>query len=522
MEVIDIGLSELEPISLNIGDSASSSSTTGLGPGIELLMNDRRRTSSNSVNVNLGDVDSLERELNELSSGISAPSAPTNAASSSSSFFGETTKTLSGLGSMFGLGTSGTSASGTSTPAPAVQEEKSSGIFGFGGNDSKLGSATKDTIGSAKTWDGFTKVSEVPDNDFNAASGIGSNKMSDRDKRRKKRAMIKKLEEWYEKGLTKNNTRFNMDSNFEEVEDEYETVLEEKRKKDSVKLQGWWFMTAINSVEYMNSAFNPFDLNLDGWGEQVAEDIDSYEEIFAELHEKYKGGKLSPELSLLLRIGFSAAVVNFSNKALSSATPGFNDVIKQSPELMKMFTDATVQSMSQQSPGFAFASSMMNKPDQVNTSFGPPPKPVETKTQAPPVRMQFTEQASNRPDISMGRGTMFRESGVDVGAGYADATRPDRSIPTPTPTQPQPTSRAEMRGPQTDIDNILSGLKTKAVNIHEQPQQQQTQPSYNPVINDDSMISISSLKDLQNTQQPKSSRRKNRSDKNMNSISLDI
>ena len=40
-------------------------------------------------------------------------------------------------------------------------------------------------------------------------------------------------------------------------------------------------MTFINSLEYANTAFNPFDLNLDGWGEQVNEDIDSYEEIFS-------------------------------------------------------------------------------------------------------------------------------------------------------------------------------------------------------------------------------------------------
>ena len=32
---------------------------------------------------------------------------------------------------------------------------------------------------------------------------------------------------------------------------------EDKRRKDSVKLQGWWFMTAVNSIEYANSAFNP-------------------------------------------------------------------------------------------------------------------------------------------------------------------------------------------------------------------------------------------------------------------------
>ena len=93
-----------------------------------------------------------------------------------------------------------------------------------------------------------------------------------------------------------------------------------------------------------------FGLNLDGWGEQINEDIESYDEIFSELHDKYKGGKLSPEISLLLRLGFSGAVLNITNKALSTAAPGFNDIIKQSPELMKMFSNATVQSMSNQNP----------------------------------------------------------------------------------------------------------------------------------------------------------------------------
>ena len=114
-----------------------------------------------------------------------------------------------------------------------------------------------------------------------------------------------------------------------------------------------------------------------------------------------------------------------------------------------------------------------------------------------------------RPDIAMGRGSMFRESGVDINAGYENINM------SRAPQQQQ--QRAEMRGPQnTDLDNILAGLKTKTptnMNIHVEPTND----------NDDSMISISSLKDLQNNTIPKKSggnRRKQRSDKNV--ISLDI
>jgi len=194
---------------------------------------------------------------------------------------------------------------------------------------------------------------------------------------------------------------------------------------------------------------------------------------------------MSPELSLLLRLGFSASVIHFSNKALSTAAPGFNDVIKQSPELMRMFTNATVDSMKQSAPGMAFASELLN-----NRTSAPPPAPVDPRTYQKPT-MQYT----NRPDVNMGRG-MFRESGVEIN-GTASVNEPQqRSV------------RPEMSGPKNvDIDNILSGLKTKTVNIENE---------------DDSMISVSSLKDMNNMTMPKKSalRRKNKSDKNV--ISLDI
>jgi len=544
MEVVDFNLNDLEPITLNLDDdigksyggSSGSGANNSLGPGIELLMNDKKRSSSNNVHVDLGELDNLENELNELSSKSTSGGGGSNSSGG--------VKTLSGLSgfasNLFGFGKSS---------AKSSSENMGGGSSGGGGNhdstDSNLGHATKETIGSTKTWDGYAKFNDIPDQRASSSAG-----MSERDRRRKKRHMIKKLEEWSEKGFIKSGNHFTLDSPYDEVEDEYETALEDKRKKDSVKLQGWWFMTFVNSVEYANAAFNPFDINLDGWGEQVSEDIDSYDEIFTELHEKYKGGKMAPELSLLLRLGFSAAMVNFTNKALSSATPGFNDVIKQSPELMKMFTNATVSSMSQQSPGFAFANNLINKPDEIKTSFGPPPAPVETKNQPPLPRpgamggagmgMQYTQPPSaNRQDINMARGNMFSEEGVSIQNNYASTTQQDRNMRPPQQQQhpsQHPMSngggRPEMRGPQNvDIDNILSGLKTRTVNIHENvsssaPVQSQSQShasasAMSSYQEDDSMISIASLKDLHNTNLPKkTSRRKNKSDKN--TISLDI
>ena len=98
----------------------------------------------------------------------------------------------------------------------------------------------------------------------------------------------------------------------------------------------------------------------------------------------------------------------------------------------------------------------------------------------------------------MGRGAMFREEGVDVKNQYQSVNEPPK--------------RPEMRGPQNvDLDDLLSGLKTRDVD----PQQQRRNDD------NDSMVSISSLNDNQNTNLPKRTvKRKQRSDKN--TVSIDI
>jgi hypothetical protein len=432
--------------------SNSSDKTVNFGNGLEYLMNDRKKTSSN-INIDLGELDRLEDELNELND------IPSSRGSSSN------TKSLGGFAqNLFNFNT-----------VPEANDVIP---------DSKLGNATANSVGNASNgFEGFSRMNDTVNEN--------TSKTSDRDKRRKKRMMIKKLDEWNDKGFIKGNN-FNIDSPYEEIEDEYECCLEDKRKKDSIKVQGWWFMTFVNSVEYANSYFDPFDINLDGWGEQVNEDLESYDEIFTELYQKYKGGKMSPELSLLLRLGFSASVINFTNKALSTATPGFNDVIKQSPELMKMFTKATVQSMSQQSPGFNFASNMMSNNDNTNTTYGSPPPPIETKIQPPSQRPLNNMQFSQRPDIRAGRtNTMFREDGVVMNNSYDEIKRP------------------EMKGPQNmDVNKLFPGLK---------PQDVTTKQSEN-----DSIISVSSMKELMDNPSSKPPKKSRRKSSEKNTISLDI
>jgi len=111
--------------------------------------------------------------------------------------------------------------------------------------------------------------------------------------------------------------------------------------------------------------------------------------------------------------------------------------------------------------------------------------------------------SSNRPDLNAARGGSNNNSS-------------NMSAPPPVTVSKRP----DMRGP-TDISNILSGLKTK--NIQMQPSQQPSQQQQSQVVEDKtSTISISDLKELQNDNLPHKSKRRQRSDKNTVSLALDI
>ena len=60
MEIIDIGLSDLDTISMDFGNNSKPS--VNFGTGIELLMNDRKKSSSSNNNIDLGELDKLESE----------------------------------------------------------------------------------------------------------------------------------------------------------------------------------------------------------------------------------------------------------------------------------------------------------------------------------------------------------------------------------------------------------------------------------------------------------------------------
>jgi hypothetical protein len=208
-----------------------------------------------------------------------------------------------------------------------------------------------------------------------------------------------------------------------------------------------------------------------------------------------------------------------------------DDIMRQNPELMKQFTQAAVNTMSQSSPNFGnFMGDMMGgmgggmggggmaAPPPMSSNFNnqrPPPAPVATKgpNSIPPPRREG--DISNRPDLNFGRGGM--NDGVNLTDNFVNAfaNKSMRGAPPPLPQNPRP----EMKGP-SDISNILSGLKTKSINIPGGNDNSVLNMSSGNADEKGSTISISELKDLQNDNMPSRTKRKPKSEKN--TISLEI
>jgi len=62
------------------------------------------------------------------------------------------------------------------------------------------------------------------------------------------------------KGYIKDNLHFHRDTPYEEVEEEYDAVLEKIRRKKSINLQKDILYNVMNFIEFSNSWIDPFGL----------------------------------------------------------------------------------------------------------------------------------------------------------------------------------------------------------------------------------------------------------------------
>ena len=139
---------------------------------------------------------------------------------------------------------------------------------------------------------------------------------------------------------------FTINSNIDDMRNEYNKIIRDRDIDASVRFQRKMLMAFVTGTEYLNTRYDPFTIKLEGWSEQVHENIEDFDDIFEELHVKYKskGKSMPPELRLFISLSGSAFMFHLTSKMFKeSSIPGVEEVLKANPELMKQFQNAAAK-----------------------------------------------------------------------------------------------------------------------------------------------------------------------------------
>jgi hypothetical protein len=194
------------------------------------------------------------------------------------------------------------------------------------------------------------------------------------EKQKIKQDILIKIQALEKKGF-EFSKKFTMASNFDDMKFEYEKVKHFIESQAAIKFSRRCLMACVTGIEFLNKRFDPFNVKLEGWSENVMENVNDYDNIFERLHEKYSGkAEIAPEIELLLTLGGSAFMFHLTNSLLKG--PGFggvNTVGQNNPNFMQNIIGSMNQNMNQMN--------QVRSTSQINQMYQQqgPPKPVETR-----------------------------------------------------------------------------------------------------------------------------------------------
>lgn len=108
-----------------------------------------------------------------------------------------------------------------------------------------------------------------------------------------------------------------MNCSLDEIKNEYTRVKNEIQSERTVAFLKRMMLLGVQGIEMVNNRFDPLGVDLDGWSEAMGYSLENqdYDEVMAELYEKYKGaGQMSPEMRLIFMIISSATMFTITKK----------------------------------------------------------------------------------------------------------------------------------------------------------------------------------------------------------------
>ena len=248
--------------------------------------------------------------------------------------------------------------------------------------------------------------------------------------------LLNKIARLAKKGMN-TSARLTSYSDIEEIRTEYKRLTYAIEAERAIRFQKRMLVACVTGLEFMNKRFDPFDLQLDGWSENVMENQDDYDGVFEELYQKYNTKvNVAPEVKLIMMVGGSAMMFHLTNSMFKSAMPDMNKVLKQNPDLVKNMVDAVqrTQSEKQQGPpsagGISAGRHEMRGPGMdlsmlMGGIIGPPPA-VGTREPGPrdPPATQDEDAISDIVSVDFGSDTKE----VTVGGSKKRASKKKKEV----------------------------------------------------------------------------------------------
>ena len=110
--------------------------------------------------------------------------------------------------------------------------------------------------------------------------------------------------------------KLDMNFSLDEIKNEIDRIVNAKNTESSVAFLKKILLVSVQGIELANRKFDPFGLDLDGWGDSMNYELDNFDNVLAELAVKYFKGSSNypPEIKLIGLILFSGFTFTFMKK----------------------------------------------------------------------------------------------------------------------------------------------------------------------------------------------------------------
>jgi len=196
-----------------------------------------------------------------------------------------------------------------------------------------------------KNKNNYRSDDDDDDDDEEDESQVSVKQKSYEEIQQEKQKLLFNLERLQKQGYPPSK-KYSMASSFEDMQFEHDRLKKQRDVEKSIKFSRKILMALVSGVEFLNGKFDPFDVKLEGWSENVMENVADYDEVFEELHDKYSDSvKMAPELKLIAMVAGSGFMFHLTNSLFKSASPKLSDILKQNPDIMRNISEAAAKNM---------------------------------------------------------------------------------------------------------------------------------------------------------------------------------